>query len=320
MSVALKIGIGLAALGRPAYINARHDQDLGEMSVDDLRALTATVLDAAYAAGIRYIDTARSYGRAEEFLASWLRSRPEVDDVIIGSKWGYRYVGDWRLDADVHEVKGSLSLAAFTEQLAHTRALLGDGLRIYHIHSATLDTGVLSDVALHRALACLRDQGVRIGISTSGPAQADAVRRALDVTVDGGANSAPRSRPPGTCSRPPLPRPSLRPGAAGAQVIVKEALANGSLAPGGESHSAVVRPVATLAADLGIGMDQLAMAAALAQPWAFRVLSGAVSPEQVLSNAGAAALTLPTGVLQELSTLTQPSSAYWAARSRRDWG
>ena len=30
------------------------------------------VLDEAWAAGVRYFDAARSYGRAEEFLARWL--------------------------------------------------------------------------------------------------------------------------------------------------------------------------------------------------------------------------------------------------------
>ena len=31
--------------------------------------------DAAYAAGVRYVDAARSYGLAEEFLAGWLAER-----------------------------------------------------------------------------------------------------------------------------------------------------------------------------------------------------------------------------------------------------
>ncbi len=63
------------------------------------------VLDAAYAQGVRYFDAARSYGRSEEFLADWLRERPDVDDVVVGSKWGYTYTADWSAEAERHEVK-----------------------------------------------------------------------------------------------------------------------------------------------------------------------------------------------------------------------
>src|SRR3712207_937828 len=74
------VGLGLAALGRPAYITLGHAGDLGpDRSVEALRDLTHAVLDAAYAAGVRYFDAARSYGRAEEFLASWLAERDISD-------------------------------------------------------------------------------------------------------------------------------------------------------------------------------------------------------------------------------------------------
>jgi methyl-accepting chemotaxis protein len=45
------------------------------------------------------------------------------------------------------------SLAAFEEQWAQTHALLGGRVAVYHVHSATLDSGVLDDAAVHRALA-----------------------------------------------------------------------------------------------------------------------------------------------------------------------
>ena len=71
---ATEIGLGLAALGRPAYINLGRDEDLGGSArVAALERRAHAVLDAAWAAGVRYFDAARSYGRAEEFLASWLR-------------------------------------------------------------------------------------------------------------------------------------------------------------------------------------------------------------------------------------------------------
>ena len=311
------LGIGLAAVARPAYITSGRERDLGEKrSVEDLRQRTWAVLDAAVAAGIGYVDVARSYGRAEEFLASWLQARPDAT-VEIGSKWGYRYVGGWRLDADTHEVKDH-SLAAFLQQRDETLALLGDRLRVYHVHSATLETGVLDDAPLHRALAGLRERGVAVGISTSGPEQATAVRRALEVRVDG--------RPLFTSIQSTwnVLETSVAPALAeavdaGARVLVKEGVANGRLAPGGQD-SAGARRVAELAASLEVDVDVLALAAALAQPWAGVVLSGAVTPAQVRSNASAARLDVPAAVLDELTGLAEDPAAYWGARSERSWG
>ena len=61
------------------------------------------VLDEAWGAGIRYFDAARSYGRAESFLAGWLVTRgiaPEA--VVVGSKWGYTYTAGWSVVAEKH--------------------------------------------------------------------------------------------------------------------------------------------------------------------------------------------------------------------------
>jgi aryl-alcohol dehydrogenase-like predicted oxidoreductase len=70
------LGLGLAALGRPGNINLGHAADLAhDYDVAGMAARTYAVLDAAWAAGIRYFDAARSYGRAEEFLGHWLAAR-----------------------------------------------------------------------------------------------------------------------------------------------------------------------------------------------------------------------------------------------------
>ena len=312
-----RLGIGLAAVGRPAYITAGRVADLGaERDIATFRDRTFAVLDAAYAAGIRYVDAARSYGRAEEFLAGWLGAHPEIDDVVVGSKWGYRYVGEWRMDAPAHEVKDH-SLAAFEEQWAQTSALLGERVAVYHVHSATLESGVLDDAAVHRALAGLRAQGVRVGISTSGPAQAEAVRRALEVAVDGEPLFTSFQSTWNVLE--PSAGPALAAAAAaGARVIVKEAVANGRLAPGGADTPGAHR-VAELADDLGTTADRLATAAALAQPWAWRVLSGAVDPAQVASNAEDADLAVPEAVAVAVADLAEDPQAYWSARSARPW-
>ena len=310
-----RLGLGLAALGRPAYITAGREGDLGaDRSVEAMRDRAATVLDAAWDAGVRYVDTARSYGRAEEFLAHWLERRPDVaadPSLVVASKWGYRYVGGWRMDAAVHEVKDH-SPAAFERQLAESRSLLHDHLAVYQVHSVTPDSPVLDDTELLRALAAQRDRGLRIGLSTSGPRQADVVRTALDSAVDG--------EPLFTVVQStwnlvePSAGPALAEAAdAGWSVVVKEALANGRLALGGDARAESV------AAEVGVPLDQLALATALAQPWATRVLSGAVTAEQVLRGVGAVALELDEGVLAALSDLRQDPTTYWHERSTRAW-
>ena len=84
-----RLGLGLAALGRPGYITLGHADDLDrEYAVDAMARRAAAVLDAAHAAGIRYVDAARSYGRAEAFLAAWLASRGfPPGSITVGSKW-----------------------------------------------------------------------------------------------------------------------------------------------------------------------------------------------------------------------------------------
>jgi aryl-alcohol dehydrogenase-like predicted oxidoreductase len=314
-----RVGIGLAAVARPAYITSGRGTDLGDhRSVDELRQRTWDVLEAAYDSGIRYVDVARSYGRAEEFLAGWLGAHPGADEVRVGSKWGYRYVGGWRRDAEVHEVKDH-SLAAFTEQFAETDALLGGHLQRYHIHSATPETGVLDDLAVLRAMAGLRERGIRVGVSTSGPAQAAVVRQAVGIVLDG--EPLFRSVQSTWNVLETSAGPALAEAAdAGADVIVKEPVANGRLAPGGTGpRDARARRVAELAASIGVPVDQLAIAAALARPWAWCALSGAVHPDQLASNVAAADLVLGDDLLAELDAVAEDPREYWAARSARSW-
>jgi aryl-alcohol dehydrogenase-like predicted oxidoreductase len=315
-----RLGLGLAALARPAYITTSRTDDLGaDRTVETLRQQTWRVLDRAYALGIRYLDLARSYGRAEEFAAGWLDAHPDRDDVVVGSKWGYRYVGEWRTDAEVHEVKDH-SAAAFRSQLTETRKRLGGRLAVYHVHSATPDTGVLEDVELHRALAELRETGVRIGVSTSGPDQAGAVRRALAVRI-GGQPLFTSIQSTWNLLETSAADALAEAHAAGAQVIVKEAVANGRLTHRAdvEDTDDTVKRATALAADLGVGLDQLAIAAALAQPWADRVLSGAVTVEQLESNVDAADVRLTADLRGELAALAEPPADYWSGRSQRPW-
>jgi aryl-alcohol dehydrogenase-like predicted oxidoreductase len=310
-----RIGLGLAAVGRPAYINLGRDEDFaGDRTIDALRRRSHELLDAASAAGVRYVDVARSYGLAEEFLGSWLdRLPPGAPVPTVGSKWGYTYVGDWRLDAEVNEIKDH-SLSAFRRQLGESLAILGDRLALYQIHSATLESGVLEDRELLAELAGLPDRGVAAGLSVSGPRQTDVVKRALEVRIDG---RSPFSSVQATWN---LLEPSVGPALseahdAGWGVIVKEALANGRLA----RREACPAGLIAIADRHGVTPDAVAIAAVLAQPWADVALSGAVTETQLATNLAALDATLDAGELATLESIAEPSDAYWAARSARAW-
>jgi aryl-alcohol dehydrogenase-like predicted oxidoreductase len=307
------IGLGLAAVGRPGYINLDREKDLGDnRSVDALRARTHELLDAAYAQGVRYVDAARSYGRSEEFLADWLNARPDIDDVVVGSKWGYTYTAGWSADADTHEVKDH-SLAAYERQRAETDAVLGDRLDLYQIHSVTPDSPALTDKELHARLADAAAQGLTIGFSTSGPAQAEAVRAALAVTVGG----EPLFRT--VQSTYNLLETSAAPALAeahdaGLTVIVKEGMANGRLA--GPHAPEALRAVAE---ETGLGCDAVALAWILSRPWAGVVLSGAATVTQLASNLHAPAVDLDEDRLSRLAGLAEEPHAYWEQRGRLPW-
>ncbi|MBD0422009.1 aldo/keto reductase [Streptomyces sp. TRM S81-3] len=307
------IGLGLAAVGRPGYINLGRDRDLGEdRSVEAMRERTHDLLDAAYAQGVRYFDVARSYGRSEEFLAAWLAARPDADDVVVGSKWGYTYTAGWSAEAERHEVKDH-GLATYERQRAETDALLGDRLDLYQIHSLTPDSPALTDKELHAKLAEAAERGLTVGFSTSGPAQADTIRAALAVTVD----DKPLFRTVQstynvleTSAGPALAEAHD----AGLTVIVKEGMANGRLA---EPHAPDV--LKGVAEETTQGCDAVALAAVLRQPWAGVVLSGAATVTQLGSNLHATVVDLDDDQLTRLGTLAEDPRAYWERRGRLPW-
>jgi aryl-alcohol dehydrogenase-like predicted oxidoreductase len=300
-----RIGLGLAALGRPGYINVGHGDDLaGRIGVPEMQRNAHAVLEAAYERGVRYFDAARSYGRAEEFLASWLTSRGITpDDVAVGSKWGYTYTAGWRVDAEEHEVK-DLSLETLRRQLAESRALLGAHLDLYQIHSATLESAVLDDDEVLEALHRLRTEGVAVGLTVTGPRQAETIERAIDLgrfdTVQATWNLLERS----------AERALERAHAAGMGVILKEALANGRLTGRGD-----VSRVQAEADRRGTTADALALASCFARPWADVVLSGAATVAQLESNLAALGLTAGN----ELDDLAEQRDAYWARRAALPW-
>jgi aryl-alcohol dehydrogenase-like predicted oxidoreductase len=321
------LGLGLAALGRPGYITLGHAADLpgrdakAGHSVAAMQAHSHAMLDLAWDAGIRYFDAARSYGRAEEFLGSWLagRSFNENDLPVVGSKWGYIYTADWRVEAQQHEVKEH-TLPVLRRQWQESKANLGDFLNLYQIHSVTLESGVLTRADVLAELAAIKAGGTYIGLSLSGENQGEVLAAALEVSVDGvqlfdSVQATWNLLEPS--SAPMLEAAHL----AGLGVIIKEALANGRLTLRNQepAFAPKLARLVAVAKHHETTVDTVALAAVLAQPWADVTLSGAATPEHLQANLAALAITLTPSDRDELHQLAETPQEYWATRSRLTW-
>jgi aryl-alcohol dehydrogenase-like predicted oxidoreductase len=301
-----QLGLGLAALGRPGYLNLGHAGDLPSVAMEAMSRHAGDVLEAAYQGGIRHLDAARSYGRGEQFIRDWLDRRPHPD-VVVSSKWGYRYVARWEASAPVHEVKDH-SLTQLLAQYAESRTVLKDELQVYEIHSVTPGSPVLSDAGVLDQLVRLRDGGLQLGVSVTGPQQAEAVRQAVEVER-GGRRLFDWVQATWNLLEPSVGPALAEAHARGVKVIVKEPLANGRL-----SSRTDVAAFLSLAASRGVSPDALALASALAQPWAHLVLLGSTTLAQLESNLKARE-TPPV----EAGPLAQVPAAYWAYRSTLAW-
>ena len=77
-SILPRFGLGMAAIGRPGYINLNRSEILGDASVRDvsfMQEAADSVMDEALQLGVTWFDCARSYGLSEKFVGDYLRSR-----------------------------------------------------------------------------------------------------------------------------------------------------------------------------------------------------------------------------------------------------
>jgi len=164
------------------------------------------------------------------------------------------------------------------------------------------------------ALLELSGRGVVVGLSLTGPGQAATLRRALAVTAErGGPFAAVQAS--WNLLEPSAGEALAEAADAGWGIIVKEAVANGRLSPRGRPPAAV----SAAARELGVGVDGLAIAVALDQPWSHVVLSGATTPEQLDSNLAGAEVQLPPGLTEELAPIAEAATEYWEQRSALPW-
>jgi aryl-alcohol dehydrogenase-like predicted oxidoreductase len=245
---------------------------------------------------------------------------------LINYDCSYTYVADWNVSlqkGEPHEVKDH-SVENFLKQLNETEEFIGEYVNLYQIHSATFESGVLTNKQVHEALGkCKKEKGWQLGLSVSSPKQGETIREALQIQNPYSSSSGERLFDSVQCTYNLLEQSAanvlMEAHDAGVDVVIKEGLANGRVL--NNQH------VVEASAKLGVLPDQLALACILAQPFSPRVLSGAVTNAHLESNANALKLypTLQPGgensdVLKELmSKCAMHSDDYWSERAALAW-
>lgn len=343
-----RLGLGMAALGRPGYINLNRSSILGsdDRDVKTMQHQANTVMDRLFSLSVdnvAWLDCARSYGLSEKFVGEYLKSNNiKPDEVYVSSKWGYtvsdlvlmvarhtapittlnlvffQYVADWKVSLEEgkpHEVRDH-SAEKFLKQVEETVEFLGDYVNLYQVHSATFESGILSDPKAHAALRkCRKERGWALGLSVSGPNQNDVLRQAMTLVENGEPLFDSVQCTYNVLEQRPA-EALLEAHNSGMDIIIKEGLANGRAL----KNEAIIK----YAKQLGCEPDSLALACILAQPFEPRVLSGAITPDQLESNFKA--IEVSEKLKEEPELLTEIMSAcvvnseqYWADRSALAW-
>jgi aryl-alcohol dehydrogenase-like predicted oxidoreductase len=313
-----KIGLGLAALGRPDYINIRSEHDV-DKSIEGFKTNALNVLDASYNLGIRDFDVAPSYGFGEQFLLEWHTSR-QHKDVNLSTKFGYTYVANWEVGfSGKHEIKEH-SLNKLNEQWEVSKALLPN-LKIYQIHSATLDSGVLQNKdVLSRLHELKKENHLKIGITSSGTAQVKIIEEAQNIVLDDedlfDSYQVTFNIFEQSCfdiSKQLIGK--------GKTIIIKEALANGRVFRNSNfpEHKSVYDYLEQLSNKYAVGIDAIAIRFIIDVLEPSIVLSGGSNSIQIEQNLKALDFKLDHKDVLKLKSFAVSPNNYWKERSDLKW-
>ena len=281
---------------------------MGVMSLDPAdAALGVRAIHAACDAGVTTFDTAPLYGfgAAEELLGRAIADRRSRVQVLTkaGLRWDAAHGRVMFEFADGRGARRAVRKdsrpASIREEVEASLRRLGvECIDVLQLHQPDVDTPIEQTA---EALAALLRQGKlrAVGASNFSVRQLESLREALHplplVCVQDEYNLLERRV-----------EAALLPWArdAGTGVLAYSPLAKGVLAGGrrapsylhaadlARANAAIEAVLAPIARARGVAPGQLALAWVLAQPGVVAVVAGARTPEQALSNAGAAALVL----------------------------
>ncbi len=311
------LGLGTAAIGRPQYINIRKDTPK-DFSLTDFRGAGRKILDLAYQKGIRYFDTAPGYGLAEQLVIDWVLDKQDPS-IEVATKWGYTYVANFDPKAEIHEVKEH-SLNKLKEQWQQSKKLLSY-LKVYQIHSATFETGVLTNQVVLNHLAELKaNHNLQIGITTSGTNQVAVIQKALEIVINGiplfdafqvTYNIFDQS----------LAQISQQLLKENKRMIIKEALANGRIFPNEKypHYIELYKTLDSLAKKYKVGIDAIALRFCMDSIMPYKVLSGAAKAFHLTENIKTEQFELTEQDVGLLKQFAITPTAYWKERKELIW-
>ena len=312
------IGLGTAAIGRPLYINVRQNTDEKPFSLPKFKEDGLQVLEDAYSSGVRFFDTSPGYGLAEQLLIDWLKKKKDPD-ILVSTKWGYTYIANFDPNAKEHEVKEH-SIDKLNNQWEFSRMLLPH-LKVYQIHSATLDTGVLENKdVLSRLHEIKKTHNITIGLTTTGDNQTEILEKGLSIEVEN-----ERLFQSFQCTFNILDQSVFKYANELQNIsgpfIIKEALANGRLIPNNRNSSYFLLYdfLMELADKYKVGADAVAMRYCMDKFEKAKVLSGADNCIHLRANLRANQFSLTQDELEKLDSFGINSTEYWQERKSLQW-
>lgn len=313
-----RLGLGLAALGRPEYINVRREKD-EDKSLSYYEKNAQKVLQFAYEKGIRDFDTAPSYGKGEKFLLDWYK-QSHIQDLHLSTKWGYTYVADWEIGySNPHEIKEH-SVDKLLEQWSYSKQFL-PALGIYQIHSATFESGVLeNDKVLSQLHQIKKESKLLIGLSASGEQQREILEFASQIEIDNEPlfESFQVSYNILEMSTHGILKELLN---KGKTVIIKEALANGRVFRTNKypHYDKLYKSLELLANKYDVSVDAVALRYVMDHLQPSILLSGASTVKQLEENLGALKFELEDFEIEELGKHRVDPASYWNERKQLAW-
>jgi aryl-alcohol dehydrogenase-like predicted oxidoreductase len=313
----MNLGLGTAALGRPQYINVRINNNENS-DLETFRQQSFSVLEEAYALGVRYFDTAPGYGLAEALVLEWLQTKDD-NTIEVATKWGYTYTANFDKNAKIHEIKEH-SFEKLKQQWNFSKQLL-PYLKVYQIHSATLETGVLENTAVLTHLAFLKKtHHLKIGLTTTGTNQVEVIKKAQTILVDG-ASLFDTFQVTYNFLDQSLQKIANELILQNKQIIIKEALANGRVFRNKnyQHYNEIYAVLESMSKKYKVGVDAISLKYCEQTIPNSIVLSGASDTNQLKENLKLNDFRLSNEDIKSLNSFKVSPKLYWEERKKLEW-